>query len=205
MRVVGIDPDLSGALAILDFDKMVGEAHHLPTKGVYFKTKKTTRKRLDDGPLAELFLELMSNPAIRPSHIFIEQALALNKDAPAAMLTNGITTGKILMGATMAALVHDLEDKVNIVVVPPGEWKAGFGLIFPDLPYKEKKKKAVAFATDLFPGLCHQWPKVGNTSLAEATLIALYGAMTHGVVLPKVKHPSHLLKTPLNPMIQSLT
>lgn len=203
MRVIGIDPDTKGAVAFLDFDKLVGEAHHLPTEELYVKSKGTTRDRLADGPLADMWLEIATNPKIRPDFVFVEQALAFQKDSPASCLVNGITSGKLLMGATMAVKIKGLDTEIEII--PPLEWKGGFGLIFPELDYRQKKVKAVEFATEMFPNLAHHWDLVKHTSLAEATLIALYGALKHQAKLPKgLKHPTHAFKSPLNPLIQCL-
>lgn len=119
------------------------------------------------------------------------------------MLTNGKSHGKITMGASMAALVADASCEVTII--PPLEWKGGFGLIFPDLPYRLKKVKAVEFATEMFPNQAHLWKKVMDTSLAEAMLIALYGAIRAKIPLPKGAKPTHAFKNPLKPLLPCLT
>ena len=203
MVVVGVDPDIKGAIAILDFKNLTAEAYHLPTEGVYFKARRKHLERIADGPLASMFLELFEIP---PTHVFIEEALAFQKDSPSAMLTNGKSHGKITMGASMGALVADAGCVIQ--TISPLEWKSGFGLIFPDLSYRLKKVKAVEFATEMFPNQAHLWKKVMDTSLAEAMLIALYGAIKAKIPLPlpltKGAKPTHAFKNPLKPLLPCL-
>ncbi len=201
--VVGLDPDIHGAVSILDFKNLTAEAYHLPTEGVYFKSRNKHLNRLADGPLAEMFLQLFSNPKILPSYIFVEEALAFQKDSPTAMLTNGKSHGKITMGASMGALMTNTSCSVK--TISPLEWKGGFGLIFPDLSYRLKKVKAVEFATEMFPNQAHLWKRVKDTSLAEAMLIALYGAIQAETPLPKGAKPTHAFKNPLKPLLSCLT
>lgn len=193
---VGIDADINGAIALIDFEAGFAEAYHLPKEKVYVKSKRLSRSRLADAPLAVMFLELME---AEPKALFIEEQRAFGNDGAPHAFTHGRTYGSLRAGAAAAAIATNTP--MDISFIPPLEWKTEYGLIFPELPYKEKKKKAVAFASEVFPNHKHLWEEAQiDTSLAEALLICMYGAFKAGAKVT----PGDKLFLPVNPTLSCL-
>lgn len=155
MIVVGIDPGVTGAVAIIREDASA-EVLDLPvvwiTKG---RGKKKTRRRVYDLPrLACLFSDLSMED---PVTIVIEDVHAMTKQGVTSMFSMGYGVGVLHMGATMCGLPFEL--------VTPQRWKK-------EMLDGTAKDKAAAYqgAQRLFPGV-----DLGSRSdhgRAEALLIA---------------------------------
>ena len=156
--ILGIDPGLSGALALLDADDYLGlTIIDAPTLKITTNGKK--RRRLD---LYFLAGWLDAN-ASAISHVFIEQVGAMPGQGVSSMFKFGEVFGALqgLVAANMIPMTY----------VTPQRWKKHFGLT-------ADKDAARLHASRLLPQFAHLWTRAKDDGRAEATLIALYGAQT---------------------------
>lgn len=147
--IIGIDPGLSGAIAMLS-DGKVFKVHDIPTVPI----KKNKR----EVNYHELVAILRSWPS---KTVWLEHVSAMPGQGVTSMFNFGQTYGAIK--AACVAAGHELR------FVTPAKWKKHFGLT---------KEKGVARqkAMQRVPGLADQFKRVKDDGRAEATLIAIYGA-----------------------------
>ena len=156
MRILGIDPGLSGALAVLDFpyDTHIDliSVTDVPTVG------EGPKRRVWIGPLLEWLCEI--NPA--PACAFIERAQAM----PEQGASSGFIYGRAV-GALEAAV---LCSGIRLRTAEPASWKRKFGLI------GKGKAESQALAVKMISGLGESLDRKKDHNRAEAMLIAIYGA-----------------------------
>ena len=154
MRILGVDPGLSGALALLDPDDMTVTVHDMPTFEV--KGGKKTRHELNVAAVAKLLA------VHRPNFAFVEKVGAMPGQGVVSMFRFGEAYGALQ--GVIAAL------DIPVYFVLPQKWKGRLGL-------KDSSKGAARReATRLFPAYAQTFARVKDDGRAEATLIALYGA-----------------------------
>jgi hypothetical protein len=159
MRVMGIDPGVSGALAVVtrsaDGALRVESVHDLPTLTDITSAGKA-RRRVDPVGLAALLDTL---PAC--DRVIIERLV------PGPGVTS-ITA--FSMGATAACIsaVFALRVSAPVKLVSPNVWKRG-------LEVPADKQAARRFACQLFGDDAH-WKRAKDHNRAESALIAAYGA-----------------------------
>lgn len=168
MIVAGIDTDVRGAVAILDTTTNKVLLHPLPNRPVMINKKKRTRLDLDK--IKSTFPTLLENV----HYVFLEKQNARPGQGVTSSFTFGQTYGTII-GAVMLSTSHTC--KVNFVTA--AKWKGSMG-------GTSDKKQTVALATSLAPEISYAWKLSKNTSSAEAFLIALYGAISVGTLLPSI-------------------
>ncbi len=177
MRFLGIDTDTKGSIALFDHGANTLTVYKMPAHTV--EISDSDKLRVDRSALAKLLLRLFA--AARPDVIVLERQWARpatdqfgNKvQGIASTFTFGETYGTIL-GAVYATVAHcqvtDSAYAPRIELVEGKKWKAGYNL-------PADKKAAVALATRFFPQCEQYWKKAMDVSAAEASLIALYGAL----------------------------
>lgn len=154
--IIGIDPGLSGAIAIYwpGVDKL--EIHDMPTL-------KASKGR--DVDMAALFDLLTGDPG----PVFLEQVQTRPGESGTSALKIGRGDGAIRMAVT--ANMHPLH------VVGASAWKAHFGLkAAKGTAAKDRKEMSMSKARQLMPQHAHLFPLKKHDGRAEAALIALYGA-----------------------------
>jgi crossover junction endodeoxyribonuclease RuvC len=149
---MGIDPGLSGAIAIYDGAQAL-VVHDMPT------LQLKTRRVVDEYALARL----IDSWSGRVSACWLEQVATRPGEGAVGAFTFGRSYG-VVRGVLAANFVtiHD---------VPPQVWKRV-------LKVSGDKDEARARASALFPRHAHQWPLKKHDGRAEASLIALYGQQT---------------------------
>lgn len=161
LLIAGIDPGLTGAIAIYDrdADKLIG-VWDIPTVKEYISGRQ--RRRLDMAKLRELF-DLVAVFGVSLIGIEKVQGWGGEDQSASAAFQFGYVYGKIESAAEIVAPVKD---------VRPDVWKM-----------REKVPKAekaiVAMAQAVFPNLAHRFegPKGGPLhDRAEAALLARYFA-----------------------------
>ena len=159
--IAGIDPGLSGAIALLDGDT-VSEIYDMPTikttvmATVDGKKKKMVRRRLDAYALARWF-DLYGKDI---SEAFIENPQSKPTDGHIQAFRLGFNCG---VAQAMVA-----SQFVPVRLVPPATWKRAMGLT--------SDKDAVRLvASQMLPSASHMWPLVKHDGRAEAALLAVYG------------------------------
>jgi crossover junction endodeoxyribonuclease RuvC len=154
MNVAGIDPGLTGALAIMDEYRVVF-VDDLPVHQIH--AGKRTRAELDLGGMRELLTSLTYD------HVFIEQVAARPGQGVTSMFRFGLTAGQII------GLVAGL--RVPYSLVSPQRWQrmAGCG------PAPDEARRR---AGQLYPDAVHYLTRKRDAGRADAILIARSGLMT---------------------------
>lgn len=155
MRILGIDPGLTGGCSILitggdlDGEARIFDVIDIPTRG------DAAKRRVDVIELSRWII------AGRPDRAFIERAGVMPFQHP----HSGFIYGRAV-GALEAAVILA---HVELEVIEPAVWKRHFGL---------SKEKAAARAAlfSIMPRAAAVMPRAKDHGLAEATLIAMYGA-----------------------------
>jgi crossover junction endodeoxyribonuclease RuvC len=150
--ILGIDPGVSGALAILD--AAGGHIAHLPMPVV----KMGTKSRVNGAAVAAF----VSAYPIR--HVFIEQVGAMPGQGVSSMFTFGHCAG--LVEGVVTGLGYP------VTLITPQAWKKAAGLIGMD------KDAARSRAIQLYPGLRDLDLKGKGQAIADALLIARHGWMS---------------------------
>jgi crossover junction endodeoxyribonuclease RuvC len=154
--VVGIDPGLSGAVALVSPTREV-EVLDMPTLRI--EVGKKERRVLDLYALARYF----DINRIRISHATIEEPGAMPHDGPVQAFSFGFSCGATQACVAAAGIPMNL--------VRPAAWKAAMGLT----GGKDASRRR---ASQVLPEYAHLWSRVKDDGRAEAVLLALYGART---------------------------
>lgn len=179
MRVLGIDPGVTGAWAVIDYSaasaanngsgivrpKLV-EIGDLPTKAV--KMSKRTAHRLDVDGIEELFDRLFAPDGVKGNDGYpdtIDRVVVERLSGGPGI--NSSTA--FSLGWTGAVLDSALTRRgVNYISVSPSAWKRA--LLVPAEKAMAKKRATKLFGSD------KGWPQEKDHNRAEAALLALYGA-----------------------------
>lgn len=160
--VIGIDPDLSGALALLKRDDsgFGYSAQVFDNPYVEVSVGKRVRKRLDANKIVQL---LQSFDAPCGTTAYIEQSIPFPKDGKQGWWSGGFGYG-MWIGVLVAS-------GFSVVPVSVMSWKKHFELLGSSLSKDDSRKAATA----LFPTLSSLLTRKKDHGRAEALLIAAYG------------------------------
>lgn len=156
MLVYGIDPGLTGALAVLINGRLIDVAD-LPVRE---EGGGTVKRRLDAAVLAAMVREVRRQHGVDSELAVIERVGAMPKQGVASVFSLGHTAG--VVEATMLAL------GVPVEFVAPSVWKRSMEL-------GRDKSDARAKASLCYPEQAGFWRLKSNHNRAEAALIARYG------------------------------
>ncbi|XP_077218112.1 mutS2 isoform X1 [Tasmannia lanceolata] len=157
--VIGVDPDTSGALALLSDDNP-GSAQVFDTPHLQILVGKRVRRRLDAKAIVQL---LHSFRAPLGTTAYIEQSNPFPKDGRQGWWCGGFGYG-LWIGILVAS-------GFSVVPVPSKLWKNQFDL----LGSTSNKDSSRKVASDLFPSLSSLLKRKKDHGRAEALLIAAYG------------------------------
>lgn len=162
MNVLGIDPGLSGGLAVISRPGAILHYQRMPVKPILDEAgKKTGKKIIDIGQVAALIARF------EPNHVFIEKVHAMPGQGVTSMFTFGMGFGMLL------GLTYSLEAMLHTELVTPQRWQK---LLYSSMPSMENTPaKAKAMIT-----FCHLWPDlqadgVSHDGVIDSLLIAEYG------------------------------
>lgn len=159
MRYIGgIDPGLTGALAVLDFEKF--HLHLWDTPTVSVKVGDKIRKRCDPGAYADALAHFPLD------YCTIENVQSLPSDGHVGAFTFGKVTG-IAIGIAAGL-------DIPLASVAPAKWKM-------QMQVAADKKAAKYRASQLFPNCTGGWSREMDHGRAEAAIIALYSAILVGL------------------------
>ncbi|OVA02011.1 hypothetical protein BVC80_1467g15 [Macleaya cordata] len=179
--VVGVDPDASGALALLKSDDSGCSAQVFDTPHVQVLVGKRVRRRLDAKSIIQLLRSFDAPPG---TTAYIEQSNPFPRDGKQGWWSGGFGYG-LWIGILVAS-------GFSVVPVPSLLWKNHFELAGSHLN-KDDSRKA---ASTLFPPLSSQLTRKKDHGRAEALLIAAYGK---GLVLKSedllMESEGHLVKS----------
>ncbi len=154
-KYIGIDPGLTGSVAILDETGGVVGLYDTPTLAV--KTNRGTRHEYDLPGMAQLLRRYAGQSA----HVILEESQAMPGQGVVSMFNIGVGFGAWL------GLLGALE--IPYTRIRPARWKHALGL-------RGKDKEAARLrAQQLFPGADLQRKK--DHGRAEALLLARWGLL----------------------------
>ena len=157
MKIIGIDPGLSGAIAILENNK-VSNIFDIPvmTEG------KKNKRQLNSALLVNLLRENIDKE--EEVAVVVEQVNAMPGQGVTSMFNFGQTFGAIK--GICAAL------EFPIYFVRPSKWKKHFELI------NSSKDSSRTKAIEMYPKLSNQLAKKKDVNKSDAILIARYFSET---------------------------
>ena len=157
MRIFGIDPGLSGAIAILDEKKIV-DVVDIPT----MSDGKKNKKQLNSAQLSQYISSNIID--INKTVVVVEQVNAMPGQGVTSMFNFGQTFGAIK--GICAAL------DLPIFFVRPSKWKKYFELI------NSSKDSSRTKAIEMYPKLSNQLSKKKDVNKSDAILIARFFSET---------------------------
>ena len=153
MKVLGIDPGLSGAIAILEDNKVI----NLFDMPVMSEGKKNKRQ-LNSAQLVNIIKQNTSND--EEIAVVVEQVNAMPGQGVTSMFNFGQTFGAIK--GVCAAL------ELPIFFVRPSKWKKHFELI------NSSKDASRTKVIEMYPSLSNQLSKKKDVNKSDAVLIARF-------------------------------
>ena len=157
MKIIGIDPGLSGAIAILENNKVLS-LFDVPV----MSEGKKNKRQLNSAQLVSLLKENISSD--EEVAVVVEQVNAMPGQGVTSMFNFGQTFGAIK--GVCAALA------LPIFFVRPSKWKKHFELI------NSSKDSSRTKAIEMYPNLSNQLAKKKDVNKSDAILIARFFAET---------------------------
>ena len=153
MKIIGIDPGLSGAIAIVQNNKVLA-IYDMPVMA----EGKKNKKQLNSAQLVNLIQENTENED--EIAVIVEQVNAMPGQGVTSMFNFGQTFGAIK--GICAAL------KLPIFFVRPSKWKKYFELI--NCSKDSSRTKVI----EMYPSLANQLSKKKDVNKSDAILIARF-------------------------------
>ena len=157
MKIIGIDPGLSGAIAILENNKVLN-IFEIPV----MSEGKKNKRQLNSAQLVKLLKDNISKN--EEASVVVEQVNAMPGQGVTSMFNFGQTFGAIK--GICAAL------KLPIFFVRPSKWKKHFELI------NSSKDSSRTKAIEMYPKLSNQLSKKKDVNKSDAILIARFFSET---------------------------
>ena len=157
MRIIGIDPGLSGGIAILENNK-VKELFDMPV----MSDGKKNKRQLNSALLAQLVKENIKD--IENTIMVVEQVNAMPGQGVTSMFNFGQTFGAIK--GICAAL------NLPIFFVRPAKWKKHFELI------NSSKDASRTKVIEMYPSIAEKLSKKKDVNKSDAILIARFYSET---------------------------
>ena len=157
MRIIGIDPGLSGGIAILE-DNKVKEMFDMPVMA----DGKKNKRQLNSAQLVKLIKDNISKN--EEVSVVVEQVNAMPGQGVTSMFNFGQTFGAIK--GVCAAL------GLPIFFVRPAKWKKHFELI------NSSKDSSRTKAIEMYPSLSNDLAKKKDVNKSDAILIARFYSET---------------------------
>ena len=157
MKIIGIDPGLSGAIAILENNK-VEKIFDIPV----MPEGKKNKRQLNSAQLVKLLKDNVSNK--EEVAIVVEHVTAMPGQGVTSMSNFGQTFGAIK--GICAAM------GLPIFFVRPAKWKKHFDLI------NSSKDSSRTKAIEMYPSLSDQLSKKKDVNKSDAILIARFFSET---------------------------
>ena len=152
MRIIGIDPGLSGGIAILD-DLKIFDLFDMPI----MSEGKKNKNQLNSAQLVNI---IKKNIISEETFVIVEQVSAMPGQGVTSMFNFGQSFG-ILKGICSA--MH-----LPVYYVRPAKWKKYFNLI------NSEKDASRTRAIEIFPYFSSQLSKKKDNNKADAILIASF-------------------------------
>ena len=157
MKIIGIDPGLSGAIAILEDNKVLN-IFDMPV----MSEGKKNKRQLNSAQLVNIIRD--NTASIDEVAVVVEQVNAMPGQGVTSMFNFGQTFGAIK--GVCAAL------NLPIFFVRPSKWKKHFELI------NSSKDSSRTKAIEMYPSLSNQLSKKKDVNKSDAILIARFYSET---------------------------
>ena len=164
MKIIGIDPGLSGGIAILESNK-IKEIYDMPV----MPEGKKNKRQLNSAQLVKLIKDNIKDD--EEVAIIVEQVNAMPGQGVTSMFNFGQTFGAIK--GICAAL------GLPIFFVRPAKWKKHFELI------NSSKDASRTKAIEMYPSIADKLSKKKDVNKSDAILIARYYSETRFTEEPK--------------------
>ena len=166
MLIVGIDPGLTGACAVVGHNGLqdVFDLPTMPIPGV--GPKAMVQRKIDGRALLNLLQKAC--PAAEGKPTFVIEAVGTMGGANNAVQTQGSLLRSLGAIETVAECLL-----CKVVYVAPQSWKRTFGLIDPLVKQAPRKARALETARRSYPA-CAALGRAKDHNRAEAILIAHY-------------------------------
>ena len=151
MKIIGIDPGLSGAIAILENNKVIS-IFEMPV----MSEGKKNKRQLNSAQLVKLLKDNISEN--EEVSVIVEQVNAMPGQGVTSMFNFGQTFG-VLKGICSAM-------QLSMYFVRPAKWKKYYGLI------KTEKDASRTKVIEIFPYISNKLSKKKDSNKADAILIA---------------------------------
>lgn len=155
MLTIGVDPGLSGAIAVC-VNGVLREVADLPTVLV---GGGSVKRQIDPAALAAIIRDWRARYGVDSEMAAIERVASRPKQGVASVFSLGHSAG--IIAGVVAAL------GVPSAMVAPQVWKRAYML-------GKDKAEARAMASGLFPDHAGKWARVKDDGRAEAALLARY-------------------------------
>ena len=153
MRIFGIDPGLSGAIAVLENEAVI-DIIDLPV----MSEGKKNKRQLNSAQLAQYMSKNVEN--LNKTSVVVEQVNAMPGQGVTSMFNFGQTFGAIKgISATL---------KLPIYFVRPSKWKKHFDLI------NSSKDASRTKAIEIYPSLAEKLSKKKDVNKSDAILIGRF-------------------------------
>ena len=153
MRIIGIDPGLSGAIAVLENDKVL-KIYDMPVMA----EGKKNKRQLNSAQLVNIIKEnIKTHDEI---NVVVEQVNAMPGQGVTSMFNFGQTFGAIK--GVCAAL------SLPIFFIRPSKWKKYFELI------NSSKDSSRTKVIEMYPSIANQLSKKKDVNKSDAILIARF-------------------------------
>lgn len=152
MKVIGVDPGLSGAIA--SFDGKTLYVRDMPTIAVMGTKKSKTTIVLPE------LRDILNIEFDGCDHAYVEKVGAMPGQGVTSMFSFGESYGIIKMGIAMLGVPFDL--------ISPVKWKAEMGL-------NSDAERSRSRALQLFPNDVEYFKRKKDHNRAEAAILAYYG------------------------------
>ena len=157
MRIIGIDPGLSGGIAILD-DLKIFDLFDMPI----MSEGKKNKNQLNSAQLVNI---IKKNIISEETFVIVEQVSAMPGQGVTSMFNFGQSFG-VIKGICSAM-------QLPMYFVRPAKWKKYFNLI------KTEKEASRTKAIEIFPQISSKLSKKKDNNKADAILIASFFNNTH--------------------------
>ena len=157
MKIIGIDPGLNGAIAVLQNNK-VSQIHDVPV----MTDGKKNKRQLNSAQLVKLLNDNFQDEV--DTVVVVEQVNAMPGQGVTSMFNFGQTFGAIK--GICAAL------NLPIFFVRPAKWKKHFDLI------NSSKDASRTKAIEMYPSISDQLSKKKDVNKSDAILIARFYSET---------------------------
>ena len=153
MRIIGIDPGLSGAIAVLDNNKVL-KIYDMPVMA----EGKKNKRQLNSAQLVNIIKENIEN--CEEINVVVEQVNAMPGQGVTSMFNFGQTFGAI----------KGVCDALNLPIffIRPSKWKKYFELI------NSSKDSSRTKAIEMYPSIADQLSKKKDVNKSDAILIARF-------------------------------